>query len=192
MENDGLLLIAETEPTSLGLALATFVGWMLGAFVGMEILSYGLHRWVFHGILWKIHITHHTKRHGLLEANDFFSFFFTGLAIVLLAVGFFDPLGQPAFAIGSGMTLYGLLYFVVHDLMTHRRFFPMSAPAGWFDTVRRAHLAHHQSIDKLGREPFGLFLFPYHQFRAPARRRAKANPPVGDDPPPAATTGEEP
>jgi beta-carotene 3-hydroxylase len=148
-----------------------FVAWALAAFIGMELLSYILHRWVFHGILWKIHITHHTKRHGLFEANDFFSFFFTGLAILLLAIGVFDPFGHPAFAIGTGMTLYGILYFIIHDLMTHRRFWPLSPPVAWIDVIRRAHLAHHQSAEKQGREPFGLFLFPYQKFRMPARRR---------------------
>jgi beta-carotene 3-hydroxylase len=157
-----------------------FIAWSAGAFMGMELLSYLLHRWVFHGILWKIHITHHTRRTGLLEANDLFSFFFTGLAILLLVVGLSDPLGNPAFAIGTGMTIYGMLYFVVHDLMTHRRFFPMSPAMRWMAMVRRAHLAHHQSIEKKGREPFGLFLFPYEEFRKPRSKRGRPHGP-GDE-----------
>jgi beta-carotene 3-hydroxylase len=176
-DSESLIMLAQVVESSrsMSAAWAIFTGWVVAAFIGMEIFSYVLHRWVFHGILWKIHLTHHTKRHGLFEANDFFSLFFTGLAIVLLAVGVFDPLGSPAFPLGLGMTIYGLLYFVVHDLMTHRRFFPMSAPAGWMDAVRRAHLAHHQSIDKEGREPFGLFLFPYRKYAEPKARRKKTS-----------------
>ena len=35
------------------------------AFVAMEVLAYVLHRWVFHGPLWRIHRTHHDPaRHG--------------------------------------------------------------------------------------------------------------------------------
>lgn len=165
-----------------------FVAWMAAAFVGMELLSYALHRFVFHGILWKVHITHHTKRHGRFETNDLFSAFFTSLAIVLLAVGFFQPLAKPWFALGLGMTLYGMLYFVVHDLMTHRRFFPLSAPKGWFETVRRAHLAHHQSIDKVGQEPFGLFLFPYRAYQEP-RRRGEEKKGAGEPATPSVSTG---
>lgn len=153
-------------------ALATFLGLVVSAFVGMELLSYALHRWVFHGILWKIHVTHHTKRHGTFEANDAFSFFFTALAIVLLIVGLGDPLYSVAFPVGLGMTLYGLLYFFVHDMVTHKRFRPTSSRVDWIDLVRRAHLRHHQSIAKDGQEPFGLFLFRYGDFREPTKGKA--------------------
>jgi beta-carotene 3-hydroxylase len=175
-DRESLVLLAQVvdDSRSLVAAWATFLAWVAAAFIGMEILSYILHRWIFHGILWKIHITHHTKRHGLFEANDLFSFFFTGLAIVLLVVGFFDPLGSPSFPLGLGMTIYGLLYFTIHDLMTHRRFFPLSVPTGWIEVVRRAHLAHHQSTDKEGQEPFGLFLFPYRKYVHPKERRKKS------------------
>lgn len=157
----------------------SFLGWMVAGFVGLELLSYVLHRWIFHGLLWKIHITHHTKQHGPFEWNDLFSVFFTALTIGLLAWGFSDPVGSVAFPVGLGMTTYGVLYFLIHDLITHRRFWPMRAKTAWVDTVRRAHLAHHQSIEKVGREPFGLFLFPYGQFAKP--RSKDSVPTVGKD-----------
>ncbi|MBX9653355.1 sterol desaturase family protein [bacterium] len=154
-------------------AILIFVAWTVAAFVGMELLSYGLHRWIFHGFLWKIHVTHHTKQHTLLEANDLFAIFFTGLAFVLMLVGFLrDPLHSIEFPIGLGMTIYGMLYFIIHDLMTHRRFFPLKPFSGWMDVVRRAHLRHHQSAEKDGLEPYGLFLFPYSKFRHPPERRS--------------------
>ena len=154
-------------------AALIFIGWTIAAFIGMELLSYALHRWVFHGPLWSVHVTHHTKRHSTFEANDLFAFFFTGLAIVLLIVGFWDlnPLYSTAFPIGLGMTIYGILYFIVHDLMTHKRFYPLAPTKGWMNSVRRAHLRHHQSAEKDGQEPFGLFLFPYSKFKDPPARK---------------------
>jgi beta-carotene 3-hydroxylase len=145
-------------------AIISFVGWIVAGFVGLEILSYGLHRWVFHGPLWSIHRSHHVKRHGTLEPNDVFAFFFSGLAIALIAVGLWNPLGA-SMGLGVGMTLYGVLYFIVHDLLTHRRFFPMRSKSRTLNTIRRAHLHHHQSTQKPGQEPFGLILFPYSLYR---------------------------
>lgn len=152
--------------------LLTFVGWMTGAFVGMEVLSYVLHRWVFHGPLWKIHESHHVKRHGTFERNDAFSAFFTVVAIVLLIVGLPDPLHSVAFPVGLGMTAYGMLYFLIHDLVTHKRFLPIRAKARWIQVVRRAHLHHHQFSDKPGHEPFGLFLLPYGNYIKPKSERS--------------------
>lgn len=155
--------------------VARFVGWMLGAFVGMEILSYGLHRWVFHGPLWRIHASHHQSRPGRFEANDVFAIFFSAVAIALLIIGLDDPIRSIPFPIGLGMTAYGFSYFVVHDLLTHKRFAPVTTKIGWLNAVRRAHLRHHQNAAKPGWEPFGLFLFPYKRFRT----EEHADPPEG-------------
>lgn len=150
-----------------------FLGWMLGAFVGMEIFSYGLHRWIFHGPLWKIHASHHQSKPGRLEPNDLFAVFFSIVAIILLVLGLSDPIHSMAFPVGLGMTAYGFSYFVIHDLMTHRRFVPLTTKIGWINAVRRAHLRHHQNAEKPGWEPFGLFLFPYSRFHSEEREESR-------------------
>lgn len=128
-------------------------------FIGTEIFSYFVHRFLFHGIFWKIHLTHHTPRKSFLELNDVFSLFFALISILLIISG-----NEFAFPIGLGIAVYGVLYFIVHDLFTHRRFFPFRSKSRIFLNIRKAHQRHHQSIEKSGLEPFGLFLFHYKKF----------------------------
>jgi beta-carotene 3-hydroxylase len=155
------------------MTLLVFSFWTAAGFVGLELVSYVLHRWVFHGLLWRVHRTHHTARHGLFEWNDLFSVAFASAAIALLILGLGDPLGSIAFPTGLGITLYGLCYFVVHDLYTHKRYLPFSSENRVLQVLKRAHLRHHQSAEKPGREPFGLFLFAYGKFiQPPAKRNA--------------------
>ncbi len=73
--------------------------------------------------------------------------------------------GSFAFPFGLGIALYGLLYFIIHDIFTHRRFFPLNSKNKILLTVRAAHQRHHQSAEKDGMEPFGLFLFDFERFK---------------------------
>ncbi|MEO0559981.1 MAG: sterol desaturase family protein [Bacteroidota bacterium] len=133
------------------------------AFAVMEIASYVLHRFLFHGLLWRIHQTHHRAdghEHGPFELNDLFSVGFAALSMGLMWVGREDPIASSAFPLGLGIAVYGLLYFVLHDLYTHRRFLPFKTKNPAAQAVKRAHGRHHQSLSKEGQEPFGLFLFP--------------------------------
>ncbi len=149
-----------------------FSFWVLAGMVGMEISSYILHRFVFHGLLWKIHKTHHEKSHGRFELNDLFSLGFGGLAMWLIISGSGpEPLNSPSLGLGIGISVYGILYFIIHDLYTHRRFLPFRSESRIMQIIRRAHQRHHQSIDKVGNEPYGLFLFDYELFRKKAHRR---------------------
>jgi len=141
-----------------------FIGWLLLGFAGMEIISYLIHRFIFHGLLWEIHRSHHEPTHGLFESNDLFSVFFSGLSIYLMYFGMATPLESPAFGIGSGIAAYGILYFIIHDLFAHKRFMPFKSDSRIMRLIRYAHQRHHQSIDKEGQEPYGLFLFPYDKY----------------------------
>jgi beta-carotene 3-hydroxylase len=152
-----VILIINGE--EVGLAALQFVGWMFVGFWGLELLSYALHRWVFHGLLWRVHRTHHVARHGPFELNDLFSVFFAFASIGLLIAGLHDPFGSPAFGIGAGFTVYGVLYFLIHDLFTHRRYLPFQSRSPMLRLLKQAHLRHHHSAEKPGQEPFGLFLF---------------------------------
>jgi len=133
------------------------LGTVLG-FVMMEILSYVLHRYLFHGALWFIHESHHRTRHGWFETNDLFSFGFAIAAIVMMFTAD-SVLDSWLFALGCGMTLYGFCYFIAHDLYVHRRPFSFQTSWNWLNRLRAAHRTHHQKSDRLGQEPFGLFWF---------------------------------
>lgn len=153
-----------------------FFGLVLAGLAGMEPVSYFVHRFLFHGPLWAIHETHHRPAHGAFELNDVFSTFFALVSISFLVAGRANPLGSILFPLGVGIALYGLLYFVIHDLYTHRRFLPFRSRSALMQTVRRAHQRHHQTIDKHGMEPFGLFLFPYERFGRKFERRKSVVP----------------
>lgn len=130
----------------------------------MEIVSYVVHRFIFHGPLWKIHRSHHLASHGLFEANDLFSLFFAGISIFLIYRGMSTPMESVGFALGLGIAVYGLLYFIIHDLYAHKRFWPFKSDSKIMRLVRYAHQRHHQSVEKQGQEPYGLFLFPYDKY----------------------------
>ena len=126
----------------------------LVGFFGIELASIFIHKYLFHGWLWNIHRTHHKKRESVFEWNDLFSISFAGLSLILIVMG--SPFEK---SVGWGITAYGMLYFYVHDILTHRRFFSWPCPK-WLELWRDAHRVHHQRADKEGQGPFGLF-WPY-------------------------------
>ncbi len=133
------------------------------AFAAMEVASYVLHRWLFHGILWRLHRTHHDPAHGHgtgLEWNDLFSVGFGALSVALIWTGRTQPLESIAFPLGIGIAVYGALYFILHDLYAHGRLGRVKLQNPAAQSVKRAHGRHHQSLTKRGQEPYGLFLFP--------------------------------
>ena len=135
------------------------VGLTILGFVGMEIFSYLVHRFVFHGVFWRVHETHHKPNKFFLEANDVFSMIFALISIGLMVSG-----NETAMPIGLGIAIYGFVYFIIHDFFTHRRFLPFGSKNKFLLTIRAAHQRHHQSVEKPGLEPFGLFLFDYKRF----------------------------
>ena len=150
-----------------------FVFLILCGFVGLEFFSYAVHRWIFHGVLWKIHKTHHIARKGGFEANDIFSVVFAFVSIGLIVFAekpYFDSVALP---IGLGIAIYGAFYFILHDLFTHRRFLPFKAQNLLFLTIRAAHQRHHQTAKKHGIEPYGLFIFNFGKFK---KRISSSNP----------------
>ena len=141
-------------------------GWVLAGFALMEIISYLVHRFLFHGVLWNIHESHHKPNHGLFELNDLFSLFFAAVSIWFIYIGSSDPFSAFYLGTGIGIAVYGLLYFIIHDLFTHKRFFPIKSENRVMRLVRRAHQRHHQDVGEKGQEPYGLFLFPYDEYKS--------------------------
>ena len=141
-----------------------FILLIILGFGGLEIFSYFVHRFLFHGILWRIHLTHHTPRKFFLELNDVFSLFFALVSMSLMMFAASPIVSSLTFPVGLGIAIYGLVYFIAHDLFTHRRFFPFASSAKILLTIRAAHQRHHQSAEKIGIEPYGLFIFNYHEF----------------------------
>ena len=124
-------------------------------FVGMEFISYLLHRFVYHGLLWVFHRSHHMPRKGVFELNDIFPVVLAGLTISLMIMGLSGSGQEELVAASIGISAYGLVYFFVHDLYVHRRARSLSLRVPFLIKVKRAHAIHH----RYGGEPYGLLLF---------------------------------
>src|SRR5687768_4174608 len=93
----------------------------LATLLAMEAFAYLMHRWVMHGAGWFLHASHHRARHGRFEANDLYAVVFAIPSIVLLYGGVNLDWGSWATAVGAGIAGYGLIYFVFHDVIVHKR-----------------------------------------------------------------------
>lgn len=125
----------------------------------MEIISWILHKYLFHGPLWFIHQTHHNRtHHQSLEFNDIFSLIFSLISILLIWIGWHTPSDVHLY-IGAGIALYGLIYFIVHDGLIHQRYplWNLKPSNGYLRQVQRAHQRHHIHPNKAPSEEFGLF-----------------------------------
>lgn len=136
---------------------------VLGTLIGMEILSWAMHKYLFHGPLWFIHKTHHHQKHSFFELNDIFSLGFGILALGLLWLGHKNLNYQ--FWIGTGISLYGIIYFIFHDWFIHNRFKAFNTNNRYLLGIRRAHKIHHKSTKKSPSEEFGLLFASKKYFK---------------------------
>lgn len=91
----------------------------------MECLSWFIHKYLFHGVLWFMHKSHHEHNKSFFEWNDLFAFLFAGISLYLMFIER-DNFGY-RFFIGLGISLYGIIYFIIHDWFVHRRLKPLKA-----------------------------------------------------------------
>ncbi len=113
-------------------------------FVLMEGVAWFLHKYVMHGIGWYLHEDHHRPRKGRFEKNDVFGLFFAVVSFLFILTGVFSGF-DIKFAIGFGITLYGVGYFMVHDLFFHRRIKIRYRPNNrYIRRILNAHAVHHQ------------------------------------------------
>jgi beta-carotene 3-hydroxylase len=125
------------------------------AFFGMEGVAWLAHRYLMHGPLWVLHRSHHEPRDGTFEANDLFAVFFALPAALSIYLGIRGlPLLLP---VGLGVTAYGMVYFVFHDGLVHRRFPIALDPHSRFWRPRvQAHRLHHAVRTRTGCVSFGF------------------------------------
>jgi len=126
--------------------------------LSMEGITWLTHRYVMHGFLWYLHQDHHKKGPGFFEKNDAFFLIFAVPSWLCIMLGLQFQYYIVA-AIGFGIALYGLAYFVVHEIIIHQRFKWFSrSNNSYIRTIRRAHKMHHKHIDKYQGESFGMLL----------------------------------
>ncbi len=135
-------------------------------FFTMEGVAWFTHKYVMHGFLWSLHKDHHKKEtHGFFEQNDFFFLIFAIPGIVGISYGMHHEFNF-MFWIGLGITIYGLTYFLVHDIFIHQRFkIFRNSDNNYFKGIRRGHKMHHKHIVKEDGECFGMLWVPIKYFK---------------------------
>jgi len=83
----------------------------------MEGVAYLTHKYLMHGPLWFLHRSHHVPHAGFFERNDLFGLLFALPSIALIDAGV--RTGSWMLPVGLGMTAYGALYFLFHDVVVH-------------------------------------------------------------------------
>ena len=136
------------------------------AYFLMEGAAWAAHKYLMHGPLWILHKDHHKKDHkSWFERNDLFFIFYalvsSGLLVLWGEAGFW-----PGLPMGIGIFLYGITYFLVHDIFIHQRFkLFRKANNRYAKGLRRAHKMHHKHLDKDKGECFGMLWVPLKYFK---------------------------
>ena len=129
---------------------------VLAVFVFMEFVAWFTHKYIMHGVLWKLHEDHHVPHDHTLEVNDFFALIFAVPSILLILFGTMNGSGIMTSA-GVGILLYGLAYFFVHDIYVHRRLkWFQNLDNTYLRAIRLAHKMHHKHLQKNPGESYGF------------------------------------
>ena len=138
--------------------------WFLIGFIGIEVFATLIHKYLMHGPLWFIHESHHRPK-GRFELNDLFAVLFGGIGVWLLVSGSLAAFDS-RFWMGLGISVYGGVYFYLHDVLVHRRAGKAKTPEwAYIKALRHAHRMHHKHVNKLPSESYGLLLFSWRYFK---------------------------
>ena len=94
---------------------------VLATFFVMEFMAWFAHKYIMHGFMWYFHEDHHVHEPGFFEKNDVFFLIFAIPSALCFITGAMNG-GDFRVWIGTGIALYGLAYFLVHDVFIHQRF----------------------------------------------------------------------
>ena len=141
--------------TGLGLLVA------LATVALMEAFAYAAHRWIMHGPMWNWHASHHTERDGPFERNDRFALVFALVSCAPIFAGTQLGAGTAWTWVGVGIIVYGMIYFLFHDVLVHRRVAHGIVPRSrYLRRIVQAHRLHHAVGTKDGTVSFGFLYAP--------------------------------
>ena len=131
-------------------------------FIIMEGVAWVTHKYIMHGILWTWHRSHHRLHSHALERNDLFALVFSLPSILCIYLGFGHAQLDYLLFIGIGIFLYGIAYFLFHDIIVHRRIKTPHIPqSNYMKKIIKAHYIHHEKHSKHGCKFFGfLYINP--------------------------------
>lgn len=146
---------------------------VIATFFFMEFMAWFTHKFVMHGFLWVLHKDHHQTEPGFFEKNDAFFLIFAIPSTVLMFLGA-NAGWDYRFFIGLGILLYGICYFLVHDIFIHQRFkWLRRSNHPYLKAIRKAHKVHHKHLGKHKGECFGMLVVPFKFYRE-AKKSLKA------------------
>ena len=132
----------------------------------MELVACATHKYLMHGLLWKLHQDHHVvDKNNKFQKNDFFFLIFAIPSMILIYIGYeYDNI---SLFFGLGIALYGLGYFIVHEVIIHQRlpFFKKSNNS-YIKSIRMAHKVHHKTLGKYGASSFGMLIVSKKYFKS--------------------------
>lgn len=129
-----------------------------GTFCLMELVAWATHKYVMHKWLWFLHEDHHTKGPGFFEKNDAFFLIFAIPSFLCILLGTLNE-KYWVVSIGAGIAMYGLAYFIIHDIIIHQRFKLFTrSNSTYIKVVRWAHKMHHKHLGKEDGESFGMLI----------------------------------
>lgn len=149
-----------------------YIAIVIVTFCLMECVTWLTHKYIMHGLFWNLHEDHHNKSDHFFEKNDYFFVMFACVSMVFFFIGNFVAGYRFMFYIGIGITLYGIAYFMVHDVFIHQRFKWFSKTNNlYFRALRKAHKIHHKHLNKQEGECFGMLFVPLKYFKEAANSR---------------------
>lgn len=141
------------------MSLLTNTAIVIAVVAAMELVARFSHKYIMHGWGWGWHKSHHIPHDNAFERNDLYAVVFAIPSILLIYFG--AQYQHPILWVGAGMTIYGFLYFFVHDGLVHKRWPFRVAPKGRY-VIRlvQAHRMHHAVQTKEGCVSFGFLYAP--------------------------------
>jgi beta-carotene 3-hydroxylase len=111
-----------------------------------------------HGFLWYLHEDHHQKGPGFFEKNDAFFIIFAVPSWLCIMLGLMYHVYWVV-SMGAGITLYGVAYFLVHEVIIHQRFKWFTKTNNrYIKAIRWGHKMHHKHLHKEEGESFGMLI----------------------------------
>ncbi len=126
----------------------------LAALVGMEVFAWAAHKYIMHGWGWGWHRDHHEPHDRAFERNDLFAVVFGTINAAMYLAGtlWWEWMWWAAL----GVTLYGVIYAIIHDGLVHQRLFRFVPKSGYAKRLVQAHKLHHATVGKEGGVSFGF------------------------------------
>jgi beta-carotene 3-hydroxylase len=133
---------------------------VIATFFFMEFMAWFTHKYVMHGFMWYFHKDHHQHEIGFFEKNDVFFLIFAIPSWLCIMLGLMNA-KYYVVCIGIGIAIYGLFYFLMHDIFIHQRFkWFRNSKNPYLLALRKAHKTHHKHLGKEHGEVFGMLIVP--------------------------------